>query len=67
MATKKVSTRTKKAKARPKKIELDRLHMIAEAAYFHAEHRGFQGGDINEDWYRAEVEIDAMIAERYAN
>lgn len=42
--------------------EEDRRRMVAEAAYYHAEHRGFQGGDINDDWYRAEAEIDAMLS-----
>jgi len=37
--------------------------MIAEAAYFHAESRGFQGGDMDEDWYRAEEEIKGMLAQ----
>ena len=39
--------------------------MIAEAAYFHAERRGFEGGDPDEDWYQAEREIDHLLA-RYA-
>jgi prefoldin subunit 5 len=36
--------------------------MIAEAAYFRAEHRGFQGGDPLDDWLQAEAEIDRMTA-----
>ena len=39
-----------------------RRHMIAEAAYFPAEHRGFQGGDPLDDWLQAEAEIDRMAA-----
>jgi hypothetical protein len=39
--------------------------MIAEAAYFRAEQRGFEGGDPDEDWYQAEREIDQLLA-RYA-
>lgn len=39
-----------------------RRHMIAEAAYFLAEHRGFRGGDPIQDWLSAEVEIDYLIA-----
>ena len=39
-----------------------RLRMIAEAAYFHAEHRGFQGGEAERDWFEAELEIDHMLA-----
>lgn len=32
---------------------------IAEAAYYHAEHRGFNGGDPVTDWLAAEAEINA--------
>jgi hypothetical protein len=35
-----------------------REHMIAEAAYYIAEHRNFQGGDPGQDWLQAEAEID---------
>ncbi len=35
--------------------------MIAEAAYYRAERRGFQGGDPVADWLEAEVEIEAML------
>lgn len=40
--------------------EEQRWHMIAEAAYFVAEHRGFDGGDPVEDWLAAESEIDTL-------
>ena len=40
----------------------ERRNMIAEAAYLRAERRNFQGGDPTQDWYEAEHEIDAMIA-----
>jgi hypothetical protein len=33
--------------------------MIADAAYFRAEQRGFQGGDPLRDWLQAEAEVDA--------
>lgn len=36
--------------------------MIAEAAYYRAENRGFIGGDPAADWLSAEVEIDAWLA-----
>lgn len=36
-------------------------HMIAEAAYYRAEHRGFQSGDPQQDWLEAEVEIKRML------
>lgn len=35
-----------------------RAHMVAEAAYYRALNRGFDGSDPNEDWYAAEREID---------
>jgi flagellar motility protein MotE (MotC chaperone) len=35
--------------------------MIAEAAYFRAERRGFNGGDLVADWLHAEAEIDARL------
>lgn len=38
-----------------------RYHMIAEAAYFHAERRGFGSGDPAQDWLEAEAEIDRML------
>lgn len=37
-----------------------RQRMIAEAAYFLAEHRGF-GGDPLQDWLTAEAEIDSWL------
>jgi hypothetical protein len=35
-----------------------RHHMIAEAAYYNAQQRGFQNGDPIQDWLRAEALID---------
>jgi len=49
-------------KRTPLFTEDDRRRMIAEAAYYQAEHRNFIGGDINEDWYLAEAEIDATLS-----
>lgn len=44
-----------------KKISVDQWHhMIAEAAYFRAERRGFQGGCPMEDWLEAEHEINQL-------
>ena len=37
--------------------------MIAEAAYFRAENRGFAEGDPVQDWLEAEREIDGMLNE----
>jgi hypothetical protein len=39
----------------------DRQLLIAEAAYFRAERRGFQPGRELEDWLAAEIEIDALL------
>lgn len=35
--------------------------MIAEAAYFRAEKRGFDDGDPMQDWLEAEREIDCSL------
>lgn len=40
-----------------------RRRMIAEAAYFRAEARVFQGGDSVRDWLEAEAEVDAVLPE----
>jgi hypothetical protein len=39
----------------------ERRKMIAEAAYFRAERRGFAGGDLIRDWCEAEAEVDAQL------
>ena len=39
-----------------------RRSMIAEAAYYRAERRGFEPGCDVEDWLLAEGEIDGMLA-----
>jgi DUF2934 family protein len=41
-----------------------REQMIAEAAYFRALERNFQGGNSLEDWYAAEREIDSILLAR---
>lgn len=38
-----------------------RHQMIATAAYYRAERRGFQGGSPVDDWIEAEAEIDASL------
>jgi len=35
----------------------DRREMIATAAYFHAQKRGFEPGHEQDDWFAAETEI----------
>lgn len=44
----------------------ERYHMIAEAAYFRAESRGFVMGDAAQDWLEAEAEIDRMLQQSAA-
>jgi hypothetical protein len=39
----------------------ERYRLIAEAAYFRAEARGFQGGDPVADWLEAEAEINRWL------
>jgi len=38
-----------------------RERMIAEAAYYLAAERGFQGGSAMQDWLTAEAQIDAQL------
>lgn len=38
-----------------------RREMIADAAYFHAQHRGFEPGHELDDWLAAENQIDAAL------
>lgn len=45
----------------------DRMRLIAEAAYFKAERRGFAEGSELEDWVEAEAEIDALLDSRGAS
>jgi hypothetical protein len=39
-------------------LEEKRHRMIAEAAYFRAQNRGFQNGNPQQDWLEAEQEIN---------
>ncbi len=41
----------------------DRHRLIAEAAYFRAEQRGFVPGQELEDWLAAEIEVDALLGD----
>ena len=38
-----------------------RARMICEAAYFIAEHRGFEPGHDVEDWLAAETQVDSLL------
>nr|VFK15782.1 MAG: Protein of unknown function (DUF2934) [Candidatus Kentron sp. LFY] len=40
----------------------ERWNMIAVAAYYRAEQRGFMGGNPAEDWVAAEEEIDILLS-----
>lgn len=42
----------------------ERMKMIAEAAYYLAEKRGFKGGNELSDWMAAEKQVDSLIAKR---
>ncbi len=39
----------------------ERYKMIAQAAYFRAEARGFNGGNPDGDWIQAEIEVDQHL------
>lgn len=41
----------------------DRYRMIAEAAYFRSERRGFVCGSELQDWLDAEIEVDDLLGE----
>ncbi|KAF0163294.1 MAG: hypothetical protein FD157_3164 [Rhodocyclaceae bacterium] len=38
-----------------------REQMIAEAAYFRAEQRGFVPGNEMSDWFQAEADVEALV------
>jgi len=40
----------------------EREQLIAEAAYYRAERRGFQGGDPMQDWIEAEAEVERTLS-----
>ncbi len=58
----KTTTRPRKKTPAIKISQEQRLGMIAEAAYFKAEKRGFSGGDPVADWLAAESEVDALLS-----
>lgn len=54
----------KKTPSKPSKMMItseERQRMIAEAAYYIAEKRGFQGGNCDQDWLEAAAQIDRII------
>lgn len=76
-ASKKATPKKASAKKTPKKrvfqapndpqaqaiTKEERHYLIAEAAYFIAEQRGFQGDAAMDDWLQAEAAIDARLLE----
>jgi hypothetical protein len=52
----------RKRAPKPVFTESDRRRMVAEAAYYLAEKRGFAPGDPMEDWIAAEAQIDAKLS-----
>lgn len=52
------------AENKPSVTAKERYQMIAEAAYFRAEKRGFTGGSVEDDWVQAEAEIDHILQEQ---
>ena len=48
----------------PKQVFSDEewYDMVATAAYFRAESRGFEGGAAEDDWYQAEAELRERMA-----
>jgi hypothetical protein len=53
-----VCKRCRHSKSRCCVLQLERRRMIAEAAYYRAEHRGFRDGSAEHDWLEAERYID---------
>ena len=66
--TVKPSVKTAAKQPRAKKANAvsaeERRRLIAEAAYFKAERRGFPEDGALEDWVEAEAEIDALLDAR---
>lgn len=61
-AVKKVAAKKKVAEKSAVAVSPEhRYHMIATAAYFLAERRGFAGGYEMQDWITAEAEVDAQL------
>ncbi len=61
------TSRTTHARKRPspqfKSMDAERRRaMVAEAAYYRAEQRGFEPGRELEDWCAAESDVDSLLA-----
>ncbi|HEX7044702.1 MAG TPA: DUF2934 domain-containing protein [Burkholderiales bacterium] len=61
----KQKAKTRNSSKRPSQAPIvtaeERHRMIAEAAYFRALSRGFQGGSPEDDWFAAEREVAAAL------
>jgi hypothetical protein len=54
----------KSASSSSASYDCPREQMIAEAAYFRAEQRGFVPGNEMSDWLQAEVDVEALLGTR---
>lgn len=61
-ASKPIRSRSKSAVTSPAISPEEKQRMIAEAAYYHAEQRGFVPGEEMQDWLLAEAEIEQLLA-----
>jgi hypothetical protein len=57
------ATKRKPPAAKAAVLPEARYRMVAQAAYFIAERRGFAGGDPVQDWLLAERQVEALLAE----
>lgn len=60
-SVKKAAPRNRNKKPNPIIVPENWHQMIAEAAYYHAEARGFEGGHEIDDWLEAEAAIDQTV------
>ena len=58
------ATPARAATAKATLTPAERMKMIAEAAYYLAEKRGFSGGNELTDWVAAEKQVDSLLAKR---
>ena len=54
----------KPAVTKPALSPAERMKMIAEAAYYLAQKRGFSGGNEVSDWVAAEKQVDTLLSKR---
>jgi len=57
-------SKTSAADSTPSQDSAEQRMMIAEAAYFIAEHRGFVAGDELNDWLQAERDIQSSMLQQ---